>query len=176
VTGGLSYESHGIPHNHAKIISKQLENEHYFTPEKMAYVDDTKAKKVHQFPLSHLAANNFDLRRTLHGATAHTYESEMRSYAEYTALMEFTNEPDFYIEDVQLFFDTQIASGSSPRVALDRTRERFGIASLTVNPVGVISSPNIALPSSVQQQMDAQAEQQDDGEDDEQQESRNSLF
>jgi hypothetical protein len=79
----------------------------------------------------------------------------------YRPLEEWSSTPDFTTEDIQLFFDMQIAAGQNLRGALQRTRTKFSIDSLQCSPVGVVSSPNIAIPSAAEQQAQAQAEQQE---------------
>jgi len=87
-------------------------------------------------------------------------------------IIEFADEPDFTIEDVQFYFDMRIMSGEDVRTALERTRKKFSIDSLQVSPMGDITSPNIALPSFQAMMADQQAqagEEDQEGEEDSEQ-------
>ena len=56
------------------------------------------------------------------------------------------DEPDFTLDDVQLYFDMKIAGGENVHDSIRLTREKFGLDSLHVSPMGIVTSKNIPLP------------------------------
>jgi hypothetical protein len=56
------------------------------------------------------------------------------------------DEPDFTLDDVQTYFDMKVAGGENIHDATRLTREKFGLNSLHVSPMGIVRSDNIPLP------------------------------
>lgn len=54
-----------------------------------------------------------------------------------------TDEPEFYRDDVQLYYDSQLLVGFDKPKAETRTKRRFKLSKLTVTPTGEVRSPGI---------------------------------
>lgn len=53
------------------------------------------------------------------------------------------DEPEFYRQDLQTYYDTQLLSGVSPKKAEQKTRQRFDVKELVVTPTGEVRSPGV---------------------------------
>lgn len=69
-----SYETWGLPKNHAEIIEDALTREAQHNPSKTAYIDDAESGTSYSFKLKDFADNDFNLRRTLKNAEKNSYK------------------------------------------------------------------------------------------------------
>ena len=53
------------------------------------------------------------------------------------------DEPEFYRDDLQNYYDVQLLSGISPKKAEQKTRQRFSVKELVVTPTGEVRSPGV---------------------------------
>lgn len=53
------------------------------------------------------------------------------------------DDPEFYRDDLQTYYDVQILAGMSPKKAEQKTRQRFGLKTILVTPTGEVRSPGV---------------------------------
>jgi hypothetical protein len=53
------------------------------------------------------------------------------------------DDPEFYRDDLQTYYDVQILAGLSPKKAEQKTKQRFGVKELLVTPTGEVRSPGV---------------------------------
>lgn len=53
------------------------------------------------------------------------------------------DEPEFYRDDLQTYYDVQILAGVTPKKAEQKTRQRFDLKTLVVTPTGEVRSPGV---------------------------------
>ena len=53
------------------------------------------------------------------------------------------DEPEFFRDDIQLYYDIQLLSGVEPKEAVRKTKQRFGLKKLDVLPTGEVRSPDV---------------------------------
>lgn len=51
--------------------------------------------------------------------------------------------PEFFRDDLQLYYDIQILAGVEPKEAVRKTKQRFGVKKLEVLPTGEVRSPDV---------------------------------
>lgn len=54
-----------------------------------------------------------------------------------------TDEPEFYRDDLQAYYDAKIVTGDEPEKAVEKVKKRFGLKKVTVTPSGEVRSPGV---------------------------------